>query len=75
MHLGDADLRGDRLRQAFEEAQLDDQSLSLVERLEARLDEGAVLDLVEAFVHRAEDVLHHLAPSSWPTGWESESVE
>ena len=61
VHLRDPDVRGDlRLGEPLEEAQLDDPALPLVERVEPRLDEQAVLDLGEPAVVDAEDVLHRL---------------
>ena len=77
MHLRDADARGDlRLREPVEEAQLDDQALALVERATARLDERAVLDLVEAGSSPPSTSCIVSSPcASWPSGCESERVE
>ncbi len=61
MHLRDADPRRDlRLRQALEEPHLDDCPLARVERVEAGLDEHAVLDLLVPGLDLAEHVLHRL---------------
>ena len=58
VHLGDADTGCDfRLGQPLEEPQLDDRPLSLVERLEAGLEQRAVLDLVVPRVGPAEEIL------------------
>ena len=55
MHLGDADASGDlRLGQPFEEPQLDDLALTLVEGRQSRLEQGAVLHLVVAGLRLAE---------------------
>ena len=75
MHLGDPDLGCDlRLRHLLEESQLDDLALALVEGVESRRDEGAVLDLAVARVVDTEllgeAVVRALLEGAW-----SERVE